>query len=139
MIDFYAEAELLKRTAAERTFTGLLAAPTLGQAWLLECDGQPAGYVVLTVSFSMEYGGLRGFVDDFFVAKPFRRQGLGALALQAVTEECARRSVSALLVETGPANVGALSVYRRAGFVDTEHVLLKVELGPALHAVEQGI
>jgi GNAT superfamily N-acetyltransferase len=39
----------------------------------------------------MEYGELRGFVDDFFVAKQFRRRGLGALALQAVREECTRR------------------------------------------------
>jgi GNAT superfamily N-acetyltransferase len=137
MVAFYAEAEFsLSRTAAERTFAALLAAPTLGQVWLLECDRQPAGFVVLTVSFSMEYGGLRGFVDDLFVAQPFRRQGLGGLALQAVTEESARRGVRALLVETGPTNVGALSVYSRAGFVDTQHVLLKVELGQALHAVE---
>jgi len=139
MIEFYAEAQFsLPRAAAERTFAALLAEPNLGWVWLLESDGRPAGFVVLTVSFSMEYGGLRGFVDDFFVAKPFRRRGLGLLALQAVKEECARRGVRALLVETSSANRDALSVYHRAGFVDTEHLLMKVELGRAVHAVEQG-
>lgn len=96
---------------------------------LLKSDAQPAGFVVLTVSFSMEYGGLRGFVDDFFVVKPFRRRGLGLLALRVVKEECARRGVRALLVETDSANRDALSVYHRAGFVNTEHLLMKVELG----------
>jgi GNAT superfamily N-acetyltransferase len=137
MTEFYAEAEFsLARAAAERAFAALLAAPALGLVWLLESDGQPAGFVVLTVSFSMEYGGLRGFVDDFFVAKRFRRRGLGRLALEAVKSECARREVRALLVETGPSNQEALSVYHRAGFTDTKHVLLKIELSQPVHAVE---
>jgi GNAT superfamily N-acetyltransferase len=139
MIEFYAEARFsLPRVAAEHTFAALLAAPNMGQVWVLESDGQAAGFVVLTVSFSMEYGGLRGFVDDFFVAKQFRRRGLGSLALQAVKEECAGQGVRALLVETGAANDAALSVYHRAGFVDTEHLLLKIELGAPVHAVERG-
>ncbi len=137
MVEFYAESEfVLSRTAAERAFDALLGKPALGRIWLLEVAGQAAGFVVLTISFSMEYGALRGFVDDFFVSKEFRRRGLGALALQAVKDECSRRGVRALLVEAGPTNDAALRVYRRAGFVDTEHALLKVELGHALHAVE---
>jgi GNAT superfamily N-acetyltransferase len=137
MIQFYAEAQFsLSRVAAERTFAALLAAPNVGQVWLLESEGRPAGYVVLTVSFSMEYGGLRGFVDDLFVLKEFRRRGLGSVALQAVKEECVRRAVKALLVETSSANQDAVSVYQRAGFVDTGHLLMKVELGQPVHAVE---
>jgi GNAT superfamily N-acetyltransferase len=137
MIEFYAEAQFpLSRAAAERTFAALLSAPDMGRVWVLESAGRPAGFVVLTVSFSMEYGALRGFVDDFFVAKECRRRGLGAVALQAVKQECVRRGVKALLVETSSANREALSVYQQAGFVDTGHLLMKVELGEALHAVE---
>jgi GNAT superfamily N-acetyltransferase len=134
MIDFYAEAGFtLARAAAENTFRALLAAPDLGRVWLLESDREPAGFVVLTVAFSMEYGGLRGFVDDFFVSRPYRRRGLGASALQAVKDECLRRGVRALLVETGPDNASALGVYRRAGFADTGHLLLALALGPQVH------
>jgi GNAT superfamily N-acetyltransferase len=137
MIDFYAEGGFtLARAAAERTFRTLLAAPDLGTVWLLESGREPAGFVVLTVSFSMEYGGLRGFVDDFFVSRPFRRRGLGVAALQAVKDECLRRGVRALLVETGPDNEAALAVYRRAGFRDTGHLLLALPLGPPVHAAE---
>jgi GNAT superfamily N-acetyltransferase len=138
MVDFYAESPFtLQPAAAARTFAALLARPELGGVWLLEAEGEPAGFVVLTVSFSMEYGGLRGFVDDFFVAMPFRRRGLGALALQAVKDECVRRGVRALLVEAGPSNDAALSVYARAGLVDTGHLLLKAELSDALHIEQQ--
>jgi GNAT superfamily N-acetyltransferase len=138
MIEFYAEAQFsLSRVAAERSFAALVAAPNMGQVWLLESDGRPVGYVVLTVSFSMEYGGLRGFVDDMFVLQQFRRRGLGSVALRAVKEECVRRAVKAILVETSSADQDTLRVYQRAGFVDTGHLLMKVELGQPVHGVEQ--
>lgn len=132
---FYAEAGFdLPAESAARTFEQLLSDARLGQIWLMECDAQPAGFVVLTVSFSMEYGGLRGFVDDFFVLKPYRQQGLGAKGLAAVRGACAERGVRALLVETGPNNETALRVYRKSGFADTGHTLLKLELVPQVHA-----
>jgi hypothetical protein len=65
MVEFYAEAGFtLAPAAAERTFGAVLSSPSLGQAWLLEYGGEPAGFVVLTGWFSLEYGGLRGFIDN---------------------------------------------------------------------------
>ena len=139
MMDFYAEASFsLPKEAAERTFTSLLSTPEAGQVWLLESDGQPAGFVVLTVAFSMEFGGLRGFVDDLFVSQSFRRRGLAALALATLRAEAVRRGVRALLVETGPDNAEALSVYGRAGFKDTGHVLMSLALEAPVHVTRQG-
>ncbi len=62
-----------------------------------------------------------------------RRRGLAALALAAVKAEAARRGVRALLVETGPDNTEALSVYGRAGIVDSGHVLMSLALKPPVH------
>jgi ribosomal protein S18 acetylase RimI-like enzyme len=87
---------------------------------------------VLTVSFSMEYGGLRGFVDDFYVAPQYRRRGLGHAALEEVTRACRRRGVRALLVETGPDNKAALSAYRSVGFEDSGRCLLTLPLADPL-------
>src|SRR5436305_15078663 len=85
MVEFYAEAEFtLDPRAAERPFRALLASPELGDVWLMEADSVPAGFVVLTVAFSMAYGGLSGFVDDFFAPAPFRLVGLVGAALDAV-------------------------------------------------------
>ena len=134
MIEFYGESDLvLAREAAEQAFGALIGAPHLGRVWMLEWDGSPAGFVVLTVTFSMEYGGLRGFVDDFFVRKAYRRRGLGAAALAEVKRECTARGVQALLVEAGPSNESALRVYRSAGFTDTGHLLLALPLADPLH------
>ena len=51
MTDFYAEAGFpLPAEAATRTFAALLDDPRLGRVWMMEAGGEPAGYVVLTVS-----------------------------------------------------------------------------------------
>src|SRR5512134_3393296 len=122
---FYAESEFpLPKGPATRAFQRLLDQPELGTVWLLENEGQPAGYVVLTVSYSMEFGGLRGFVDDRFVHPRCRRLGLATEALAEVRHECANRGVRALLVETGPDNDRAQRVYRRAGFGESGRLLL---------------
>ena len=85
MAAFYDEGGYpLPRAAATRGFQSLLADPALGRVWLIERDGVAVGHVVLTLGFSMEYGGLRGFVDDFFVRREHRNQGLGAIALATV-------------------------------------------------------
>src|SRR5215471_6944784 len=84
MQSFYAEADYpLAAGPAARTFEALLADERLGGVWLAENDGDPVGHLVLTVSFSMEYGGLRGFVDDLYVRPSARGQGAGAGLLAA--------------------------------------------------------
>jgi len=134
MMEFYAEAGYtLGREAAERTFKALIGTPDRGRVWILEAGGDPAGYVVLTVAFSTEYGGLRGFVDDLFVRAAYRRRGLAGAGLEEVKRVCAALDVRALLVETGPTNEAALSVYSKAGFRDTGHLLMAVPLAPPVH------
>lgn len=134
MRQFYAEADFaLSEHSATRTFEALLDDSRLGQVWMIEHDGHPAGFVVLTVGFSMEYGGLRGFVDDFYVSPQYRNRGLGHAALEEVKRACVRRGVRALMVETGPNNDAALSAYRSVGFVDSRRCLLNLPLAAAVH------
>jgi ribosomal protein S18 acetylase RimI-like enzyme len=114
--------------STSRAFEALLDDSRLGQVWMIEYDGHPAGFVVLTIGFSMEHGGLRGFVNDFFVAPQFRNRGLGHAALEEVTHACRRRGVRALVVEIEPENQAALSAYRSAGFTDSGCCLLTLPL-----------
>ncbi len=134
MAEFYGEAGFsLPADAAARTFAALLDDPRLGRVWMLEAEGEPAGYAVLTVAFSMEFGALRGFVDDLFVRAPFRGRGLGAAALAEIRRTAEALDVRALLVETDDT---AAPVYRRAGFEDAGRLLLSLPLAPPVHAGE---
>lgn len=116
MAEFYAEAAFpLDRAWALRSFSTLLAQPSLGAAWVVTCDGRAAGHVVLTVRHSMEQGGLDAFIDDLFVRPAMRRRGLAALALETAIAECQRRGVLALHVEVAPDNLAATTLYARFG------------------------
>jgi ribosomal protein S18 acetylase RimI-like enzyme len=137
MVEFYAEsAHALPADKARQAFAALLERADLGSVHLVEADGQAAGYAVLTVGYSMEYGGLRGFVDDLFVRPSMRQRGLATSLLDGIRREAERRSVCALLVETSTGNEPAQRLYRRAGFEDLGHPFLSQALLPPLHIEE---
>lgn len=134
MAEFYGEAGFpLPVGPATRAFTRLLDDPRLGQSWLVEADGTAVGYLVVTFGFSMEFGGTRAFIEDFFVRPAARGQGLGTVALRTVRRECTDRGVRALLVETGPEDHPARHLYAREGFEVSGQVLLTQPLAPPMH------
>jgi len=134
MAEFYAEADYpLNRVRAAEAFAALLADDRLGHVWLIEKDSKAVGHLVVTLCFSMEYGGLIAFVDDLFVRRPFRRLGLGVAALEEARIFCASRGLRAMLVETGHDNEAAQAVYRRAGFAPVDRLHLTIRLADPTH------
>jgi GNAT superfamily N-acetyltransferase len=134
MTEFYAEAGFaLPAEPAARAFATLLADERLGRVWLLEIDSAPVGYLVLTLCYAMEYGGLRGVVDDLFVRAEHRGKGLAGAGLEEVRRSCAELGVRALQVEVGAENDTARRLYERAGLRESGHLLLTLPLAPPLH------
>ena len=136
MTAFYAESEFeLPAAAATRAFEAVFATPAYAAAWLAHEREAPVGHLVLTYSFSMEYGGLRGFIDDLYVRPPARGRGAGAALLVAAREHARARGLRVLQVETGLADHRARPLYARAGYVDSGHALLTLPLAEPLHAI----
>jgi GNAT superfamily N-acetyltransferase len=137
MSEFYAESGYeLDRTHAERGFAAILADERLGHVWLMEDAGQSAGYIVLTLRFGMEYGGLIGCFDDLFVVPQSRNQGLATAALMHVRDFCKTRGVCAITVEVGFNNGPAQTAYRRVGLVEMpDRQLLALALASPTHVV----
>jgi len=135
MAEFYAEGNYpLNPQRAAQAFEALLADERLGKAWLVQAGLRDVGHVVVTYCHSMEYGGLIAFVDDLFVQQPFRGKGLGTAALEEVRTSSAKRGIRAIFVETGQDNAAAQVVYRRAGFVNTDRLLLALALAEPTQA-----
>ena len=129
MTEFYSEAATpLDSNRAATAFAALLADARLGHVWLIQAAKNDVGYVVVTFSYSMEFGGPNGFVDDLFIQAAFRGAGLGTAALQEVRAFCLERGVRALHLETGRDNAAAQALYRRAGFRVTDRQLLTLVL-----------
>jgi len=132
MREFYAESGFsLDSQWATDSFSALLADDSKGAAWLVFEDSRPAGYVVLTLRHSMEYGGSDAFIDDLYVRPDLRRHGLGREALNALFAECEQRGVHAVHVEAGRDNVASQELYRSFGLgvPDAARQLLTVRIG----------
>lgn len=116
MEEFHAEGNHpLDREWAAASFSALLRDDSLGAVWIVYQDSVPAGHVVLTIRFSMEFGGPDAFIDDMFIRSAYRRRGLGRAVLAALFEECERREVLAVHVEVGSDNEAAQALYRSYG------------------------
>lgn len=136
MSEFYAESGYpLNRHRATATFAALLSDPRLGHAWLIQSQGGTAGYVVVVMGYSMEYGGLIAYVDDLFIRPAFRRAGLATEALDLVRSFCTSLEARAIYLEVGPDNDAAQAVYRRMGFVNVERRIMALQLADPTHAV----
>ena len=134
MEEFYGEASYpLPRRNATQAFESLLADPRLGAVLIVNAGDAAIGYLVLTFGYSMEYGGLRAFVDDLYVRTSARGKGLGGALLRAARARCIDAGVRALLVETGLDGHLARRLYLREGFADSGRALLTQKLSAALH------
>ena len=134
MAEFYEESGYpLDRERAGAAFTALLSDPRLGRVWLVQEAAADVGYVVVTLVYGMEYGGLMAFVDDFFVRPAFRNSGLGKAALEAAMDALSMLAVRAVSVEVAGDNDPALAVYGHAGFEMTDRKLMILALAAPTH------
>ena len=97
----------------------ILSDVSLGRVWLIESGPEAAGYLVLTLGFSLEFKGRDAFVDEVYLRAEFRGRGLGKRALRFAEEACRELGARALHLEVGRENAAARELYRRSGF--TEH------------------
>jgi GNAT superfamily N-acetyltransferase len=124
MAPFYAEERYpFDYERARAALEPFLANPVLGRAWLLR-DGRTAvGYFVLTLGWSLEYGGRDAFVDELYVSPSHRGRGLGRRALDEMGDACRELGVKALHLEVENDNRAA-ELYRKWGFEDHDRRLM---------------
>jgi GNAT superfamily N-acetyltransferase len=119
MAEFYAESDYeLDRPIAEKAFATIIADERFGYVWIIDENGKDVGYVVITLRYGMEYGGLMAYLDDLFVVPQSRNRGLSTAALIQVRDFCKSIGVRAITVEVGHNNGPAQTVYRRLGLVE---------------------
>jgi ribosomal protein S18 acetylase RimI-like enzyme len=107
-----------------RALRELIDNPAFGRIWILTRDGQPAGYMVVTFGYSIEFGGRDAFIDELFVAEPHRHRSVGTRALQFATRACRELGIPALHLEVDRSNTGAQRLYRAMDFVDHDRYLM---------------
>ena len=106
----------------------LLAHREYGNVWLFEVAGAPAGYLILTWGYSLEFHGRDAFIDELYVSPAHRGAGVGRAAVELAKRECAARGVRALHLEVEPGNSRAQALYRGRGFAERGYVMMTTRL-----------
>jgi ribosomal protein S18 acetylase RimI-like enzyme len=116
MREFYSESSLALDTGrATAAFERLLARPGLGAIWIAFQGDIAAGYVVLTLRYSMDHGTLCGHIDDLYVRSQYRRRHMARGLLSELIAECRRQQCGSVHVEVDGFGEPAIALYRSFG------------------------
>lgn len=126
MVEAYHAHEGLKTSAESRAagLAPLVEGSPHGAVWLIGPRKSPVGYIAITFGWSIEMGGLDGFIDEFFIRENVRGRGMGSEVLAALLVELSNSGLTALHLEVGPENERARRIYKRLGFRTREGVHL---------------
>lgn len=118
MVAAFHAFEGIEATEAHRraALLPLLEGSPHGAIWFIGPRLSPVGYVVVTFGWSVEFGGLDGFIDELFIRAAVRGRGMGSEALRALVATLAESGLRALHLEVAADNHTARRFYGRLGF-----------------------
>jgi GNAT superfamily N-acetyltransferase len=117
------------RERARRAAEGLMANPELGGVWLIHVDceqvnGEPVGYLCVTLCYSLEFDGRFALLDELYLEESWRGKGIGAQAIAFAAEWSRARGLAAIRLEVARTNSRAMELYRREGFQAHDRYLM---------------
>ena len=125
---FHAEEGIEQDAAARQAaLQPLLEGIPHGAAYLIGPPRAPIGYIVISFGWSVEFGGLDGFIDELFIRPGVRGRGIASEVLISLPSALSSAGLKALHLEVDRANATARRVYTRAGFAprDDYHLMTR--------------
>lgn len=114
---FHAEAGIgMDEGARAAALAPLLAGSPHGAAYLIGPPRAPIGYIIVSFGYSVEFGGMDGFVDELFIRPGVRGRGVASEVLHTLPRALAAAGLKALHLEVATRNETAQRLYGRAGF-----------------------
>jgi ribosomal protein S18 acetylase RimI-like enzyme len=93
-----------------------LGTPAYGRAWLATGSGGALGYLLCTLVYSFEHGGLMAEIDELFVSPEHRRHGIGLALLARARAELAAHGCGWLQLQVADGNTQSQGFYSKLGF-----------------------
>lgn len=111
-------------TDAREAVSGLIGDQSLGRMWVIQDSEDVAGYLAVTLGYSLEYRGRDAFIDELFIDESARGRGLGQMAMEIAEAYCRELGVKALHLEVERHREAAYELYRRTGFEGHDRYLM---------------
>lgn len=117
ILEFYAGPAVdhpVPRETLERTFSDAVGDNPLLEGFVLEQDGEVAGFCYITRFYSCEVGGSVVMIEELFIKEDFRGRGLGQQFFQWLYARYP--GTLRYRLEVTAQNTGAIRLYERNGF-----------------------
>ena len=111
-------------TTRHAALAPLLEGPPYGAIYIIGPTRAPIGYVVMTFSWSVEFGGMDGFVDEIYIRPRVRGRGIATEVLLELPKALADAGITALHLEVDRDNDTAQRLYGRTGFKPRERYMM---------------
>ncbi len=93
--------------------------------FLLFADGEIAGYAMVSLSFTTEYGGICAWLEDLYIQPSYRYRGVGSAMLRYM--EAYYPQAVRFKLEAEPENETAIACYQKHGYSVSDYRLLTLE------------
>ena len=111
----------IPRDHFEKTANEALRSDEYAEIYLLEYEGETAGYGLTARTFSQEAGGQVLWIEELYIRKEFRSKGLGSEFFSSL-EDKNRGEIVRLRLEVEADNTRAISLYERLGYEVLDYV-----------------
>lgn len=128
MEDFYSSPAVLHAIPKEnyiKTLNEVESNSPFADIFVLESEGERAGYALIAYTYSNEAGGKVVWIDELYVSPKFQGKGLGREFIRYIKSlfgEFAR-----IRLEVEESNDGATRLYKREGFSQFNYTQYVIE------------
>ncbi|MEO0569021.1 MAG: GNAT family N-acetyltransferase [Pseudomonadota bacterium] len=95
-----------------------------GCVYLAGPSRAPVGYAAVSFGWSIEFGGLDGYLDELYIRQGVRGRGLATELLTALPETLAEAGLRAMHLEVSRTNAKTIELYRKRRFEPREQYML---------------
>ena len=92
------------------------------EGYIFEDQGEIQGYGMVAKSFSTEFGKPCMWIEDIYIQKPYRGQGIGSQFLRYIEKKYPH---AILRLEVEPENERAVHTYEKNGFRELPYMEMK--------------
>lgn len=123
--DFHAEEDITQDTETRRAaILPLLEGSPHGAIYLVGPGRAPIGYAIISFGWSVEFGGLDGFIDEIYIRPGVRGRGIGTEVLVSLPKALAGAGLRALHLEVDRDNEKARALYSKLNFQPRDRYML---------------
>lgn len=113
-----------------RTFREFSQKPDKGGIYIFKRNNIPVGYAILINYWCNGYGGNLVVIDEIFIRKEVRKQGIAKEFMEYLIKKYGKRCV-AISLEVHPKNKNAQMVWKKLGMESEGYLFMIKKLKPA--------